>query len=81
MKQNIIYLYRVNLEYKGMKDKPYIVTLQKTDSDGNDRNDKIKTIGRYANASIAKDACMKHYEKVCKMAHAANRESPILMFA
>jgi len=57
-----------------------LASLHKMQTNGNDCDDKPKKIGRFASDAEAKKACQEHYEKACKMARAAGREEPKLMW-
>lgn len=56
-----------------------IASLHKI-KDGNDVDESPKKIGRFKTDTEAKSACLKHYEKACKMAIAAGREEPTILW-
>jgi len=49
-------------------------------SDGNDCDEKPKKIGRFKTEQEARQLCLEHYQKACKMALAANRQEPKILF-
>ena len=57
-----------------------LASLHKITSDGNDVDQKPIKIGKFKNNDDAKNACITHYNKCCKMAFAAGREVPKIMF-
>lgn len=57
-----------------------LASLHKIKDDGDDYDEKPIKIGRFNTDAQAKDACLKHYEKACKMAKAANRNEPKIMW-
>lgn len=65
------YFYRIRLG---------LATLNKMDSEGNDVDQKPKKIGQFKTEQDAKNACLEHFERVCKMAKAASRQTPVMMF-
>ena len=67
----MIYLYWVSLG---------LASLHKMRKDGTDVDSKPVKIGKFKTEALAKDACLKHYEKACKMALAAGREKPEMKF-
>lgn len=67
----MIYHYRIRLG---------IATLNKIHSDGNDIDEKPKSIGKFKSESEAKEACKAHFEKVCKLASNTGRELPTMSF-
>ena len=67
----MIYCYWVSLG---------LATLHKMQTNGNDTDQKPKKIGKFKTDKEAKQACLEHYEKACKMAKAANRDEPKLMW-
>lgn len=48
--------------------------------DGDDYDEKPIKIGRFETEQQAKEACLKHYEKACKMARASNRKEPQILW-
>ena len=54
--------------------------LHKMTSNGNDVDQKPVKIGKFKNNDDARNACIVHYDKCCKMAYAAGREAPKIMF-
>lgn len=48
--------------------------------DGGDADQAPKKIGKFETDKEAKDACLKHYEKARKMARAAGRKEPEIMW-
>ena len=67
----MIYLYYVS---RGL------ASLHKMHSNGNDINQKPVKIGKYSSDKEAKEACIEHHKKACKMADAAGRERPEFRF-
>ena len=67
----MIYLYRIRLG---------LATLTKMEDSGTDIDQKPKKVGQYKTESAAKIACINHHEKACKMAQAAGRDEPKILF-
>lgn len=67
----MIYCYRVSIG---------LATLHKMRDDGDDIEDSPKKIGRFKTDKEAKAACILHHERACKMAKAANRPEPKILF-
>ena len=67
----MIYCYWVSLG---------LATLHKMCTDGNDTDTAPKKIGKFKTNAEAKQACLAHYEKACKMAVAAGRLEPKILF-
>ena len=58
-----------------------VATLSKMSCDGSDIDIKPKKIGKYKTDAQAKSACQDHYMKACKIANAARREEPRIIFS
>ncbi len=67
----MIYCYWVSLG---------LATLHKMQITGDDIDQKPKKIGRFKTDKEAKEACIEHYEKACKMAKVAGRAEPAIMW-
>jgi hypothetical protein len=67
----MIYCYWVSLG---------LASLHKMHTNGNDTGAAPKKIGKFKTDAEAKQACFAHYEKSCKMAVAAGREKPEILF-
>lgn len=67
----MVYLYRIRLG---------LATLIKMEDSGTDIDQKPKKIGQYKTELEARNACANHYEKACKMATAAGRDKPKILF-
>ena len=67
----MIYCYWVSLG---------LASLHKMQTDGNDADAAPKKIGKFKNDTEAKQACLAHYEKACKIARAAGRAEPKIMW-
>ena len=67
----MIYCYRISMG---------LASLHKMHDDGNDVDQTPKKIGRFKTDKAAKDACILHHERACKMARAAGRAEPKIMF-
>lgn len=67
----MIYCYYVSLK---------LASLHKMFANGNDVDSKPVKIGRFASDAEAKQACLKHYEKACKLAVNLGREVPQIRF-
>ena len=57
-----------------------LASLHKIHTDGNDTDSAPKKIGKFKTDTEAKQACLAHYEKACKMALAAGRTKPKILF-
>lgn len=57
-----------------------LASLHKMHTNGNDTDEAPKKIGKFKNNTEAKQACIAHYEKACKMAVAAGRKKPEILF-
>lgn len=57
-----------------------LASLHKMRTNGNDDDRAPVKIGRFASDAEAKEACLKHYEKACRMAVNAGRDKPQIMF-
>ena len=57
-----------------------MASLHKMHTSGNDTDTAPKKIGKFKNDTEAKQACLTHYEKACKMAVAAGRTKPEVIF-
>lgn len=57
-----------------------LASLHKMFASGNDVDQAPKKIGKFASDALAKEACLEHYNKACKIAKAAGREEPSLMW-
>lgn len=57
-----------------------LASLHKMHTNGKDCDDKPVKIGRFDNEEDAKKACLKHYEKACRMAVNAGRDKPEIRF-
>lgn len=57
-----------------------LASLHKMHTNGNDCDDKPVKIGRFASDALAKQACLKHYERACTMAVNAGRDKPHIMW-
>ena len=57
-----------------------LASLHKMNVDGNDVDQKPKKIGKFKTDAEAKEACLEHHAKACKMARAAGRVEPICKF-
>ena len=67
----MVYLYHIRLG---------LATLTKMEDSGTDIDQKPKKIGQYKTELEARNACTNHYEKACKMATAAGRDKPKILF-
>lgn len=67
----MIYMYWISLG---------LASLHKMDANGSDTDQKPKKIGKFKTDKEAKEACILHHQKATKMARAAGREEPKLMF-
>lgn len=67
----MIYCYWVSLG---------LASLHKMKDDGDDIEDSPKKIGRFKTNKEAKDACILHHKRACKMALAAGRPEPKILF-
>lgn len=67
----MIYMYWISLG---------LASLHKVDPNGSDVDQKPKKIGKFKTDKEAKEACILHYQRACKMAKAAGREEPQLRF-
>lgn len=57
-----------------------LASLHKISNDGNDADQSPKKIGKFTTDEAAKNACILHHERACKMAKAAGRAEPKIMF-
>lgn len=57
-----------------------LASLHKMHTDGNDADTVPKKIGKFKTDAEAKQACLAHYKKACKMAAAAGRDKPEILF-
>ena len=57
-----------------------LASLHKMNSNGSDVDQKPKKIGKFKTDKEAKEACIEHHAKACKMARAAGREEPEIKF-
>lgn len=55
-------------------------TMVKMLSDGQDVNSKPKSIGKFKTDEQAKNACIVHHNKACKMARAKQLPEPKILF-
>jgi len=67
----MIYMYWISLG---------LASLHKMDANGTDKEEKPKKIGKFKTDEQAKQACIDHHAKACKMARAAGREEPQIKF-
>lgn len=67
----MIYMYWISLG---------LASLHKMDANGTDKEEKPKKIGKFKTDAEAKQACIDHHDKACKMAKAAGREEPQIKF-
>lgn len=67
----MIYFYRIRLGN---------ATLNKMDSEGNDVDQKPKSIGKFKTEEEAKKACLEHFNKAVTLAKRVGREVPTMMF-
>ena len=57
-----------------------LASLHKMHAGGDDVDQTPKKIGRFKTDTEAKNACILHHERACKMARAAGRPEPKIMF-
>lgn len=57
-----------------------LASLHKIKDDGDDYDQKPVKIGRFDDAQKAKDACLEHFDKACRMARAAGRKEPSILW-